>query len=122
MAGPPVRTGKLSPQQQALLVRLYEEYTQCPHYRSPTGWGIPWRTHETRSRCSSLSRALRRLEARGLLLRQNWWGGLPGLEGPRQSKDDPHRRSTSVLLLPAGVELARELVNKKTTDNLLTVS
>jgi hypothetical protein len=158
----PVRTSKLSQQQQALLVSLYRAYTSAHDARPIGAWGVPWTTTQavygprptdsfwlrvgalsrpvdpfrlqwsghrrqhlaqSRSRCASLSRAMRRLEERGLILRQNSRSGAPGIKGPRQSTADPHsRRNTNIVLLPAGMQLARELVNKKTPENLLTVS
>jgi hypothetical protein len=97
---------------------------QCPTDPFKLQWSGHRRQHlaKSRSRRASLSRALRRLEERGLILRQNSASGSPGIEGPRQSNADPHsRRSTEVQLLPAGMQLARELVNKKPIDKLLTV-
>lgn len=69
------------------------------------GFGVPWQ-----DRCgdggitpverASDSRALARLERRGLILRQN-------ITRVRQSADEPHRRTTHVQLTPAGRNVAK---------------
>jgi len=56
---------------------------------------------------AAFSRALKRLERRGLALRANRTSGLP--EGPRkgyvrETVDEPHRRTDVVKLTPAGLE------------------
>jgi hypothetical protein len=77
-------------------------------------WGIPWKVREifgkwTPSLAASASRALRRLENRGLVLRQNGWGGCPDTGETRKDKTDAHDRTTQVLLTEEGREFAERL-------------
>ena len=70
----------------------------------------------SRAYSASLSRALRQLEGKGLVLRQNDVSGFPGSDGAgrshRVSSSDPHNRTTHVVLLPAGLEAAERLTNE----------
>jgi hypothetical protein len=61
-------------------------------------WGVSWpRLPRSRSEDSSRSRSLRRLEQRGLVLRQSYVHGKL-----RRSQEDPHGRTTHVQLTPEG--------------------
>jgi hypothetical protein len=71
-------------------------------------WGARWRSGaRDASGRASWSRSLRRLEARGLVLRRNWRTG-PELSEPYR----PPARTTSVTLTPAGWEAFRRLTGK----------
>jgi hypothetical protein len=102
------------------LARLHREWRDSPH-------GVPWRTAGTRSDQASLSRTLRRLEALGLVLRQNQTSGngtRPGFEGRAIDSAAERRagsRSTHVRVLPEGLALAERLT-KETTEMLTGVS
>jgi len=107
---------RLSRQQQDVLAHLYRLYVD----QAPGPFGVPWRTTGTRSGQASLSRALRRLETRGLVLRQNQVVGSPdsvavdpdGVSRPgykRTSRDQRHGRTTHVELTAAGIEVAKGL-------------
>jgi DNA-binding MarR family transcriptional regulator len=106
----PVSTQKLSRQQKAILLAIYERYETDPGSAALPAWGIPWhprrafndpaalalpaygyfkRDHLSPTAQASLSRALRRLEARGLVQRKN-------------CISDGHH-TTSVRLLPPGL-------------------
>jgi hypothetical protein len=75
-------------------------------------WGVPYRTSGSRCDHASLSRTLARLEARGLVIRQNWKSGnnsTPGFEGRVRYDGEGRRkgsRTTSVYVTPAGMEMA----------------
>jgi hypothetical protein len=116
----------LSKMQKFMLFTLYQWHLAG---RSVEDWGIPWRTTGTRSDQASLSRALRRLEERGLVLRQNQHGegaidGRPRLDPIgrlrtsgfcRRDKDDGRvTRTDHVVLLPAGLALAERLTKGAT--------
>jgi len=110
-------TTKLSKVQRDLLAFLYAEHIAGgagPGY----GGCIHWRTKATNSGRATLSRALCRLERRGLLLRLNFTSGMGERHdfAMRQSKDDPHNRSTHIKLLPAGVEIGKRLSNHTTAN------
>jgi DNA-binding MarR family transcriptional regulator len=95
---------KLSRNQAHVLLCLYQNLIRglCHWYPGT----VPWRTKGTASERASLSRTLRRLEKRGLLLRVNQ------VDGPdRKVAADPHDRTTDVLLSPAGIDLAKRLSN-----------
>jgi len=111
---------KLSRQQQHILVFLYHAYLEDKAIQNrpevPLGcrtvdtFGVRWRTKGTRSDQTSLSRALRRLEERGLVLRQNQVRGSgEGTGRCRLSKAEEHNRTTHVRLLPDGIEVAERL-------------
>ena len=95
----PPPTHKLSRQQRAVLLDVYTRYVaqaaleaQYPHAGTQLpAWGASWYTDTDRSGQASLSRSLRRLEARGLVLRRNQYRGGP--------------RTTHVKLLPDGLAL-----------------
>ena len=76
-------------------------------------WGVPSNDGIPRdpSERAALSRAMLRLEQRGLILRQNWTSGAPGVGGPRKAATDPHRKTTHVLLTDAGRALADNLAH-----------
>jgi hypothetical protein len=106
----PASTHKLSRQQKAILLAIYERYEADPRSFGLPAWGISWhprqtyndpatlalpaygydkRGHLSPSAQASLARALRCLEARGLVQRRNYVSG--------------GRRTTSVRLLPPGL-------------------
>ena len=114
----------LSMQQRDLLMHLDRQRQHLATHllaRNYACWGVPWgaRGAHSRSRQASVSRALARLEQRGLVLRQNWVNGSPGTGGIRTAATDPHLRTTNVLLLPAGIALAARLT-KQTANEMLT--
>ena len=104
---------KLSKVQRDLLAFLCAE-----HAAGGAGPGydccIYWRTDGTDCQRATLSRTLRRLERRGLLLRLNFFSGMGERHGfgVRQSKNDPHNRTTHIKLLPLGVETGKRLTNQ----------
>jgi DNA-binding MarR family transcriptional regulator len=101
---------RLSEQQRRILVWLLK-WDNSERY-----WGVKWKTGTTtRVRDASLSRALRRLEQRGYVKRQNQVSG-----------DDPEykHRTTHVKLTDAGRELIEGLtkghvpfVNQSSSSN-----
>lgn len=118
-----MRMQGLSALQRAILVCLFEDYVDLAtppttkHWLSQlTHWGARLRLvadHETRATQAARSRALARLEARGLILRQNEVSGSPTRAMARRSAAEaPPLRTTHVLLLPAGIEVAERLTQK----------
>jgi len=104
--------------QRRILVWLYEQTLAAEKVAAFPGrlavWGVPWQTHVRGSEWSpgkraSVSAALRRLEARGLLLRQNESGGSPRTGPARIHAAEPHSRTTSVLLTEEGRRVAKQL-------------
>ena len=118
---------KLSTEQKRILIWLLEQYETGNSDRN--GWGVPWRTSGTASDRAVLSRSISRLEARGLVLRQNIWRGTEGPEhanpydgrlttswGIRPNKSiPPPKRTTHLTLTTEGLEIAHALktANKK---------
>lgn len=115
----------LSLQQRAILLHLFRIHKR--HHQGV--WGVPWGTSTSRTEAASLSRSLRRLEERGLILRQNIYSGnnatphtapdgrfvlgrVRGVGDQRLAKS----RTTSVTILPAGIELAERLTRQATED------
>ncbi len=112
-------TAGLSVQQRSVLLHLYrlkqeqeQEYDGHPLREYVLLWGVPWHVTGTRSEQASVSRTLARLESRGLILRQNVNSGCPDTGCLRKSAPDPHNRTTGVVVLRDGVDLAKRL----TTD------
>jgi len=120
----------LSRMQTFMLLTLYQWHLARRYDKI---WGLPWRTTGTRSEQASMSRSLRRLEERGLVLRQNERTGnidgrprldplgvLSTSEWCRRDKDDGRvARTDHVQILPAGIALAERLT--KVEGKLLTV-
>jgi hypothetical protein len=88
-------------------------------------WGVPWRDGQARSPSATAarSRALRQLERRGLVLRQNQVSGCPGFDedaprrgSKRRSAADPHDRTTDVELTELGRAVARRLIERAAAD------
>jgi DNA-binding MarR family transcriptional regulator len=106
-------SSKLSGVQRDLLVFLYAEHADGGAGPGYDGC-IHWRIDGTDSERATLSRALRRLERRGLLLRLNFVTGMGERYdlAMRRSKDDPHNRTTHIKLLPPGVEVGKQLTNQ----------
>ena len=96
-----MRPYPLSQQQQMILSHLwccYHDVHTTAHMQHVAIWGVPWRTHGTRSQQASVSRALRQLERRGLVQRMNYRHGVPHRE---------RDRTDHVKLSSAGREIAR---------------
>ena len=98
---------KLSEQQQNILLHLIRKtifaeshgHDGCKEY-APC-WGVTWLVGPcSRSECASISRALRRLEARGLIVRRN--------DMSRGS-----RRTTCVRFTDVGRDLAERLADEE---------
>jgi hypothetical protein len=113
-----MQTAKLSELQQRILKRLLEWYKHLranPNRCHPVAvWGVnlaDFRRHESKDAVARavFSRALARLERRGLVLRINGAQGLPG-GGIRRSVDEPAPvRTDHLLLTPEGEEAAKRL-------------
>ncbi len=87
-------------------------------------WGVPWGRllppNRSRSFCAAVSRALKRLEDRGLVRRRNKLSGdkhqQPVEFAGRVRIPDPppaHHRSTHVLLTDEGLAIARTLAEQR---------
>lgn len=118
----------LSKQQQDILLDLLRETNRQIHRSGkPSAWGVWWYNRipqwlrqgygpksQTAAYRASLSRALKRLEERGLVVRQNCIHGFPGHpEGRagRVSKVDPApKRTTNVVLTAEGRAIAERLI------------
>lgn len=98
---------RLSRQQKGILEVIWERTTYIEAHGNDFEkgmvecWGIPWYPAKgqedwTRSDSAIISRALHRLEARGLLERNN-------------DITNNRRRATRVKLTPAGIEVAKRL-------------
>lgn len=94
---------RVSEQQRAILYRIWLAYAEG---RADPEWGVRWRSRgKTLSDQKSISRSLRALERRGLIVRQNQ------REGPRRaSAADPFAnavgrplRTTHVMLTEEGM-------------------
>jgi hypothetical protein len=117
---------QLSDQQRSILQhigRRYKEMRRCyksrdefesemeyreksyPLFKMET-WGVEWGVEGNSSVRASASRSLRRLEERGLVLRQNQVG--PPTGEVRRDKDEPHNTTTHVKLTEKG----KQVVNK----------
>ena len=113
-------TRHLSAQQRHVLIYIYTVWTGLSDYGRV--WGVRWATSSSRSEAASLSRTLRRLEERGLILRQNASQGnntTPGFEGRVRMVGDGRQkgsRTLSVTMLPAGIEMAKRLTTESTGD------
>lgn len=95
---------KFSEQQREILCALLAEYN--PADPEVETWGVPWQADaRNRSQQSSRSRALRELEGRGLVVRQN------RRRGPyRQSPHEPFPgRTTHVALTDRALELKESI-------------
>jgi len=100
--------------------RYHEEWEDArpepsPGVRIARTFGTPWRPKKwwpdmSRAEAANVARALARLEARGLLIRQHLTSSAPDSD---QEHTDPHslpsRRCEHVLLLPAGRSIAEHL-------------
>jgi hypothetical protein len=94
---------RLSRQQQRILTHLYRIYQEAaPPERDIDGvyWGVTGGAVKQ----ASVSRSLRRLEIRGLLVRQHHATG-------RETPAATHWRTTHVRLLPAGLALGQRLTH-----------
>lgn len=83
-------------------------------------WGIRWQpgkwglTDSPSSR-AAYSRTLKRLEVKGLVLRQNQTSGSPVTQEARRSSAEPHNRTTHVLLTELGVQVSKWLTKDETS-------
>jgi len=94
---------RLSRQQQRILTHLYRIYQEAdPSERDSDG--VYWGVRGGAVKQASVSRSLRRLETRGLILRQHYATG-------RATPVANHRRTTHVRLLPAGLAIAQQLIH-----------
>jgi hypothetical protein len=110
----------LHAEQRAMLMYIYRNTVLGA---SNTPVGLPWQPSKwgmtsTPARKASCSRSLKRLEERGLVLRQNWRAGT------RRSALEPHDRTTHVVLTEVGkavsVKLSKErLANQRKTERNL---
>ena len=85
-------TRRLSAQERHVLAHLMRV-----HAAESQHFGVAWRTEGSRAAQASLSRTLRRLEARGLVRRESVYG-----------ERKPGSRTTRVRLLPAAFEAVNE--------------
>ncbi len=105
-----VDAGKgLSLDQALILGQLFKAHKERDAAGTLTVWGVPILTAGSASYRASVSRSLRRLEARGLILRQNNVSNIPGLSGRRRSADDPHRKTTHVAFTDIGLAYMERL-------------
>ena len=125
-----MNTAKLSQHQRVILMTVYEATMQAEEradapdvHRVVRGWLDAWgiecwpSTWWPNVKPASISRSLRELEARGLLLRQNQHSGSPGQGYARTRADEPApRRCTHVLLTEQGREAAKLLISHVTQD------
>lgn len=121
---------KLSKLQKWILSYLWEMTTDIEENGNDSAktdlrvWGVKWypsTLHKTwiASDRVGTSRALRRLEERRLVIRNNDIKGVPGEGGCRMSLDQPApKRTNYVKLTPEGRETAKRL----TKNNFLNVS
>ena len=94
---------RLSGQQQRMLIYLYRLYQEAdPSERDIVG--VYWGVNGGAVKQASVSCSLRRLESRGLLVRQHLTAG-------RETLAPTHRRTTHVRLLHAGLALAQRLIH-----------
>jgi len=109
---------RLGSLQRRILVWLYKQTLVAEKVTAFPGrlavWGVPWQTHVRGSEWSpgkraSVSAALRRLEARGLLLRQNELSGSPLTGRARIHAAAPHNRTVTVALTEEGRRVAKPL-------------
>ena len=105
---------QLSEQQKDILAWIHSRTTEIQEAVEPGSyaerqleiWGVRWGVEADAAGRASISRSLRRLERRGLVLRQNRTGSPTG--EVRRSKDEPHNTTTHVKLTEKG----RKVVNK----------
>ncbi len=112
---------KLSALQKHVLRHLYQCRIKQAEYESRPGYlagckhlntfGSKWRAGGTPAQRASLSRALARLEARGLLLRQNSYTGSEDGGCRTDKSQTPPKRTVEVLLTPLGVAVAKRLTS-----------
>ena len=107
---------RLSGLQRAILLYLAQERIagRTMAQWQPSRWYPTW----SPSNRAVFSRALHRLEARGLILRQNQRAAVPGSwTGYRRSVTDPFmKRTTTIELTPIGREVAERLTNGVSPD------
>ena len=129
---PPAGTSKLSDLQRSLLANLlaWERWARtlpdglgrllALRDGAPVTWlrGRPQRGIHTHSRANSavFSRALLRLEQRGLLVRTNVRSGMPDSGKVRRSSGLPHGRTDHVFLTDEGHRVAEALAETANTN------
>jgi len=99
----------LSTDQKLLLALLFETHQERDAAGTLNNWGVPILASGSASYRASTSRSLRRLEARGLILRHNDVTGAPGLDRMRRSASDPHRKTTHVAFTEIGLAYMQRL-------------
>jgi hypothetical protein len=106
---------RLSRQQQSILLHLYHLYQQ-EDPRERDRYGVFWGVRGTRVRQVSISRTLRRLEGRGLILRLRH-AAASAMEGGsgQETSQSARCRTTGVLLLPAGLAVAQRLTPRSSS-------
>src|SRR5688500_8040526 len=94
----PKADSKLSHLQKHLLYYLARRHAAQEARNDIRGlaWGAYWKVGGTPAERAAYSRALRRLEQRGLVLRQNETSGAPHTGSVRTHADQPHKRTTNV--------------------------
>ena len=107
----------LSKNQRRMLEVLYLDAINGGAGPGYSGYSY-WATIGTTTQRASWSRALRRLEQRGILLRVNFSNGMGEQYGyrMRKSKDEPHSRTTHIKLTDAGMEIGKRLTKTKNSD------
>lgn len=106
-----LNVAKLSQLQRDILKWLYARHVENG---SPADGGcIRWAVDGDAPARAAISRALRRLEERDLLLRRNVSSGMGEKHNYRMRlyKLDEHNRTTHITLLPGGVEIGKRLTN-----------
>jgi hypothetical protein len=106
-----LNVAKLSQLQRDILKWLYARHVKDG---SPANGGrIRWAVDGDALARAAMSRALRRLEERDLLLRRNFSSGMGEKYNYRMRlyQLDEHNRTTHITLLPDGVEIGKLLTN-----------
>ena len=98
-------TRKMSNNQALMFGAILKGHEAMAEIGASLTWGVPVRltSSGSASERASASRSLRRLEARGLVLRENHVRHPPGLNGTRKSALDPHNRTTYVKVTELGL-------------------
>ena len=103
-------TARLSKQMKQVLVTiLRDQLAMAHHCAALRDRGPRWSVGGTPARMASVSRALARLERRGLILRHGY--------RPRRHQDDPFSRTLGVTLTPLGMETAKQVVAARPSDD-----
>ncbi len=107
------KMGKLSGLQKQMLVILFDLHQEQREFPDTSVWGVAWQPAKqwpamNRADGAALSRAIARLESRGLLIRQNIRNGTPESGRRRDTPQSmPPLRCDHILLTEAGHAAAR---------------